>query len=475
MAEVAGLAFGAIGIVSLFSACVECFDVFVRARGFSDDFDLLCMQLSLQQIRLVCWGEALGLIPNHDGKTVPKDGAFSHPRVVPAVEASLNHLRNLLSKADVITGRYSPGDGIKGSPDEPASSPRAMTIFRDGFERFMARIKKNQKQQSAWKVTRWSVHDHERFRALITTIRELLDDLESITFSLPVQTRQRTLLYREIDSISDTERLRLLKSVADASPGSPLLLAVADRASQQLSRISGNPSTTSTYYTAQIKVSVRVSMIKVPQLVLPSTQSLDLSAKPTAPTPTLLPMRMSTPLAADHSTDVLADLENLVSANRFPDLAYIMLKQIGQGAYGQVYLARNRSTKKLVAVKHIPIYGELEQRRIADEIKTTKECEHLNIVKFIESFLCREKIWIVMDYMDGGCLLDLLSATILTEGHIAFICREVLLALQYLHGKGVIHRDVKSENIFLSLEGKVKLGTSFLPSVARRIAGAPTN
>jgi hypothetical protein len=315
-----------------------------------------------------------------------------------------------------------------------------MTIFRDGFERFKARIKKNQKQQSAWKVTRWSVHDHERFRALITHIRELLDDLESITYSLSVQARQRALLYHEINSISDTESLRLLQSVAAESPVSPLLLAVADRASQQLSRLS-NTSSTASYHTAKTQVSVGVSVIQVPQLVLPSAQSLVLSAKP---------------------TDVLTDLANLTSSRRYPDLAYSMLKQIGQGAYGQVYLARNCWTEKLVAVKKIPVYAKLEQSRIADEIKATKEAEHPNIVNFIESFLSKEEIWIVMDYMDGGCILDLLTATILTEGHIAFICREVLLALEYLHGKKVIHRDVKAENIFLSLEGKVKLGTSLL-------------
>ncbi|NXE70897.1 PAK3 kinase, partial [Calcarius ornatus] len=76
------------------------------------------------------------------------------------------------------------------------------------------------------------------------------------------------------------------------------------------------------------------------------------------------------------------------------------------------------------------------------------------------SYLLGEELWLVMEYMDGGTLSDVITKTYLSEVEMAAISRECLRGLDFLHSNHVIHRDVKSDNILLRTDGSVKLGQS---------------
>ncbi|KAJ3528123.1 hypothetical protein NM208_g10356 [Fusarium decemcellulare] len=233
--EAAGLVLGALGISGLFTACIQNFDIVVNSRNFGHEFDLLCTQLGLQRIRLVLWGESLGLVPGPSEKRIPYHTMIERDDIRPAIESTLNHLCLLLQNAEVVTGKYKLEDGVKGVQEIQPASSTGLAIFRERFESFKARIRKNQKAKSTWEVTRWAIHDSAKFKAMIGNIKDLMDGLESITSTLGVLERQHALLTEEVESISDTRSLRLLQEVASSHETSPSLRIVSGAASIRLS------------------------------------------------------------------------------------------------------------------------------------------------------------------------------------------------------------------------------------------------
>jgi len=154
--------------------------------------------------------------------------------------------------------------------------------------------------------------------------------------------------------------------------------------------------------------------------------------------------------------DVVAALKRICSEGD-PREVYRNFVKIGQGASGGVYTGYEKGTNRLVAIKQMNLEQQPKKDLIINEILVMKDSSHPNIVNFIDSYLCGGELWVVMEYMEGGSLTDVVTFNIMTEGMIASVCRETLKGLLHLHSKGVIHRDIKSDNILLSMDGNIKL------------------
>jgi p21-activated kinase 1 len=157
--------------------------------------------------------------------------------------------------------------------------------------------------------------------------------------------------------------------------------------------------------------------------------------------------------------DIVARLKQICTEGD-PREIYKELTKIGQGASGGVFTGYERGTNRLVAIKQMNLEQQPKKDLIINEILVMKDSSHPNIVNFIDSFLITGELWVIMEYMEGGSLTDVVTFNIMSEGQIAAVCRETLKGLQHLHSKGVIHRDIKSDNILLSMDGNIKLSTS---------------
>ncbi|KAI0630513.1 Pkinase-domain-containing protein [Trametes polyzona] len=158
----------------------------------------------------------------------------------------------------------------------------------------------------------------------------------------------------------------------------------------------------------------------------------------------------------DKEADIVKRLQQICT-DADPTKLYRNLVKIGAGASGGVYTAYQVGTNLSVAIKQMDLDKQPKKDLIINEILVMRASRHPNIVNYIDSFLHKNELWVVMEYMEGGSLTDVVTANLMTEGQIAAVSRETAQGLEHLHRHGVIHRDIKSDNVLLSMNGDIKL------------------
>ena len=156
---------------------------------------------------------------------------------------------------------------------------------------------------------------------------------------------------------------------------------------------------------------------------------------------------------------------------------FILGKILGKGTYGSVRIVERKEDHKIYAMKSviINVLTEKEKQNSFNEVRLLASLKHKNIIDYKESFFddARKTLNIVMEYADDGDLRTKISETL--KNHLSFeestiwnVLIQTLEGLKYLHKNNIIHRDLKSANIFLTKDGLIKIGDLNVSTIAKK-------
>ena len=181
--DVAGLT---VGVVALWETCVRLFEVVSTAREFGIDFEILVIKLEVERVRLICWGDAVGLaavglatIPGSSTQSV----LLERPEVRDAVVNLLGCIRRVFEDSErlqqvyglrpytvpdmIFTPAAAAAQGLPGSMPPSQSQMMLGGVFRRAYERLRTRANQRQRDTPLTRKSKWAVHDRAKFTALV--------------------------------------------------------------------------------------------------------------------------------------------------------------------------------------------------------------------------------------------------------------------------------------------------------------------
>ncbi|KAL9110896.1 MAG: hypothetical protein Q9227_004696 [Pyrenula ochraceoflavens] len=209
--EAAGLAIGAIGLASLFSLCVQCFDYIENGRNLSPEYELMIVKLSIEKRRLMIWGEAVGILtPDED-----RDPVLDEPDTHKLVEQILLNVSKLFQDAEALKGKYGLEESQCATSDGvfmiEGSSVCTTNFEASAFTQFQRRLSTHRKKKGILSKSRWAIRDSAKFVKLIGNLKDLIDGLGAITLSKRSELRKGTYVREETEAIPDLRTLEIIE------------------------------------------------------------------------------------------------------------------------------------------------------------------------------------------------------------------------------------------------------------------------
>jgi serine/threonine protein kinase len=139
------------------------------------------------------------------------------------------------------------------------------------------------------------------------------------------------------------------------------------------------------------------------------------------------------------------------------DNKYIFTKELGKGGYGRVFLAQEKVSNRFVAIKQLKDKNKSQQEDIIHEIEMIAKFQNPNIVTYYHHFWEEETLFLVMEYCSGGSLRDKLAKEDYSTSDALEWIQTLASCLRIIHKKGIIHHDIKPDNIVFTQNGTIKI------------------
>ena len=232
MAEAIGLISGSITLVNVFHVIIQVFDIVNTSRTYGSENHILCSQLRIEGVRLISWGELIGLTKIHGiGPQVKLDDRIYQPQCCHAIAHHLNRLLELFQKVNKFLDKHgvqldqNRNDDDNSSENDDASTSTARPsnrqilstsqgsvqhVFHSQLETIRKSIQNHQTTVPWFKKAKWAIYQRDRFRGVVDEIRGLVDGLHNI---LPdVRTQAKEQLSREIEISEDVRSLDMVQA-----------------------------------------------------------------------------------------------------------------------------------------------------------------------------------------------------------------------------------------------------------------------
>jgi ubiquitin-conjugating enzyme E2 D/E len=261
MAEAAGSVLGGLGVVGIFSVCVQVFDMVQVGRTQDRSLKILVTKLDNQKARFIIWGQALKL---DDPQGYER--SLENPLIQHRIHANCELLYSIFTESSVLKKRY----GLKEEPGITTRDALQLTDndgspWRVTFKRIRDRLRHSENpiesaSHSRHHIVRWVIADQQAFSTLVRGLRDLIDDLETLTRTyIPgVEDRRRIITTFEVESIPDSDSIHVLQEatadeqtiISDAASVRVQFLDQSTRDGAPMIQGSDDSSLEGTFYTA---------------------------------------------------------------------------------------------------------------------------------------------------------------------------------------------------------------------------------
>ena len=192
-----------IGIATLFTTCIECFEYFKAAKEFEHRFQVLLVKLEYQQERLLVWGDLAGICDGEQHSVGPL--SESDHRRQDLTERCLESIRQILNDTETLKSKYGLRNYVTSDDATPPSG-----ISSNALKRFRLRLGRQRHRPSVLQRTRWAIHDESKFQRLVEDIRDLINVL-SETVPVSSESQEQRVEDDIASMVDDLQSLRLFQ------------------------------------------------------------------------------------------------------------------------------------------------------------------------------------------------------------------------------------------------------------------------